>query len=324
MKLMKAIVYHNYGSADVLKFEEIEKPIPADDQILVRVRAVAVNPYDWHYMRGKPYFMRLMSGLTGPKIKRFGADLAGVVEAVGKNVAIFKAGDEVFGCKHGAFAEYVCAPEKALALKPTSLPFEEAAAVPMAGLTALQALRDSGGIQPGQRVLINGASGGVGTLAVQIAKSYGCEVTGVCSGRNVEMVRSLGADQVIDYSQKNFTESGRHYDLILDCIGNHPIFAFRRALTPKGTYVGVGGGGGDWLGPLTGLLTVTVVSWFVSQNLTGMIARITRQDLVKLAELIASGKMKPVIDRRYTMGEIREAMSYLEEGHVRGKVVITL
>jgi NADPH:quinone reductase-like Zn-dependent oxidoreductase len=264
----------------VLKYEEIEKPTPGDNEVLVRVRAVAVNPYDWHYMRGKPYFMRLMSGVTGPKISRFGADFAGVVEAVGKNVAIFKPGDEVFGCKHGAFAEYVCAPEKALALKPRNLSFEEAAAVPMAGLTALQALRDSGGIQPGQKVLINGASGGVGSFGVQIAKSYGCEVTGVCSGRNVEMVRSIGADQVIDYAGQNFTESGIRYDLILDCIGNHSIFAFRRALTPKGTYVGVGGGGGNWLGPLAGLLTVIVVSWFVSQNLTGMIARITRQDLV--------------------------------------------
>ncbi|MBI5267352.1 MAG: NAD(P)-dependent alcohol dehydrogenase [candidate division Zixibacteria bacterium] len=321
---MKAITYHNYGSPDVLKIEEVGKPAVGDNDVLVRVRAVAVNPYDWHFMRGKPYFMRLMTGLGNPKKTHFGADFSGVVEAVGKNIAIFKPGDEVFGCKHGAFAEYVCVPEKALALKPKNLAFEEAAAVPMAGLTALQALRDSGGIQSGQKVLINGASGGVGSFGVQIARSYGCDVTGVCSGRNVELVRSLGADQVIDYTKQNFTESGMHYDLILDCVGNRSIFAFRRALTPRGTYVGVGGGGGDWLGPLTGLLTVLIVSWFVRQHVTGMIARITRQDLVKLAELIESGKMKPVIDRRYTFGEVREAMSYLEEGHVRGKLVIVL
>jgi NADPH:quinone reductase-like Zn-dependent oxidoreductase len=321
---MKAIRYHTYGSSEVLKIEDVDQPAVGENDVLVRVRAVAVNPYDWHYMRGKPYFMRLMSGLTGPKITRFGADLAGVVEAVGKNVAVFKPGDEVFGCKHGAFAEYVCSPEKALALKPKNLSFEEAAAVPMAGLTALQALRDAGGIQPEQKVLINGASGGVGTFGVQIAKSYGCEVTGVCSGRNVEMVRSLGADQVIDYTGQNFTESGMRYDLILDTIGNHSISAFRRALTPKGTYVGVGGGGGNLLGPLAGLLTVIVVSWFVKQNLTGMIANINRRDLVKLAELIETGKMKPVIDRRYPMSQLAEAMRYLEEGHVRGKVVITV
>lgn len=321
---MKAIVYHNYGSPDVLACEEVEKPTAGDNQVLVRVRAIAVNPYDWHYMRGKPYFLRLMSGLTGPKITRFGADLAGVVEAVGKNVAVFKPGDEVFGCKHGAFAEYLCAPEKALALKPKNLSFDEAAAVPMAGLTALEALRDAGGIKPGQKVLINGASGGVGTFAVQIAKSYGCEVTGVCSERNGEMVRSLGADQVIDYTQQNFTGSGTRYDLILDTVGNHSITAFRRALTSKGTYVGVGGGGGDWLGPLAGLLTVIVVSWFVKQKLTGMIANVNRRDLVKLAELIEAGEMRPVIDRSYPMSQLAEAMRYLEEGHVRGKVVITV
>lgn len=321
---MKSIRYYTYGAPEVLSIEEVEKPTVGENDVLVRVRAVAVNPYDWHFMRGKPYVMRLMTGLLKPKKTHFGADFSGEVEAVGNNVAIFKPGDQVYGCKHGAFAEYVCAPEKALAHRPANLSYEEAAAVPMAGLTALQALRDAGGIQAGQKVLINGVAGGVGTFAVQIAKSYGCEVTGVCSGRNAEMVRSIGADHVFDYTQVDFSRTGAKYDLILDAIGNRSIFDFKRALTDTGSYVGVGAGPGDWVEPVIGFVVVRVVGMFVRQHLTGMIARVTRQDLVKLAELIEAGKVKPVIDRRYSLGEIRKAINYLEEGHARGKVVITI
>src|SRR6266849_2973587 len=255
--LMKAIVHCEYGSPDVLKLEDIEKPTPGDDQVLVRVRAASVNPLDWHYIRGTPYFMRLGAGLRKPKVTRLGVDFAGTVEAVGRSVKRFQPGDEVFGGRTGAFAEYVSVREdRAVVLKPANLTFEQAASVPIAAITALQGLRDKGKVQPGQKVLINGASGGVGTFAVQIAKSFGAEVTGVCSTRNVDMVRSIGADHVVDYTQEDFTRSGRQYDLMVDCIGNRSLSACMSVLTPKGTYVVVGGPDGRWIGPLAPMLKV--------------------------------------------------------------------
>ncbi len=238
---MKAIVYHRYGSPDVLKCEEIERPTPKDDEVLVKVRAASLNPLDWHFMRGEPYFIRLMTGLRRPKFTRLGVDVAGRVEAVGRSVTWFEPGDEVFGGCRGAFAEYACARESELITKPEGVTFEQAACVNVAALTALQSLRDKGRVRPGQKVLINGAAGGVGTFAVQIAKWLGAEVTGVCSTRNVEMVRSIGADHVIDYTGEDFTEGGRRYDLILDCVGSHRLSALRRVLSPEGTYIAVGG-----------------------------------------------------------------------------------
>ena len=242
---MKAIVYHNYGSAEVLKLEEIEKPAPGEKEVLISVRAAAVNPLDWHYIRGTPGFIRLIIGLGKPKSPRLGVDVAGHVQAVGAQANQFKPGDEVYGTCRGAFAEYACAPESTLALKPASVTFEQAAAVPIAALTALQSLRDKAGIQAGQKLLINGAAGGVGTFAVQMAKWLGAEVTGVCSARNAELVRSLGADRAIDYTREDFTRGAQRYDAILECVGNHSFSACRRVLNPKGIYVGVGGGGPD-------------------------------------------------------------------------------
>jgi NADPH:quinone reductase-like Zn-dependent oxidoreductase len=324
---MKAIVYHDFGSPDVLRLEEVEKPVPNDNQVLVKVRAASVNPYDWHFMTGTPYIMRIGVGLLKPKDTRLGVDFAGTVEAVGKNVTQFKPGDDVFGAKAGAFAEYVCGSERGLVMKPDNLTFEQAASVPIAGLTALQAVRDKGKVQPGQKVLINGASGGVGTFAVQIAKSFGAEVTGVCSGRNVELVRSLGADHVIDYTKEDFTKRAERYDLILDNVGNQPLSGFRRVLTPRGKYVVVGGGGVNdsrWTGPLVGVIKMLMVKRFVTQEMGMMLADMNRKDLTILADLIQAGKVKPVIDRTYTLGQLPEAMRYLEEGHARGKVVITV
>jgi NADPH:quinone reductase-like Zn-dependent oxidoreductase len=320
---MKAIVYSDYGLPDVIRCEETERPTPGDNEALIRVRAAAVNPYDWHGLRGKPYFLRMMTGLRKPKDTRLGVDVAGVVAAVGRNVTAFKPGDEVFGSCRGAFAEYACAPEKALAIKPENVTFEQAAAAPVAAFTALQGLRDTGRIQPGQKVLINGAAGGVGTFAVQIARSFGAEVTGVCSTRNVEMVRSIGADRVCDYTREDFTRGAQRYDLILDCVGNHSLSACRRVLSPKGKYVMVGGQGGQWLGPLPRVLGALVWSWFSSRKLTMTMATARREDLAVLRELLAAGKVTPVIDRRYTLSEVPEAMRYLGEGHARGKVVIT-
>ena len=264
---MKAIVYHNYGSPDVLRLEEIEKPVPNDNQVLVRVRAASVNPLDWHYMEGTPYFVRLLTGLRKPKDTRLGVDVAGQVEAVGRNVTQFKPGDEVFGACRGAFAEYACTSESALVMKPDNVTFEQAASVPVAALTALQGLRDKGQIQPGQKVLINGAAGGVGTFAVQIAKSFGADVTGVCSTRNVDMVRSIGADRVIDYTREDFTKSGQRYDLIFDCVGNHSLSACRRVLNPKGIYAYRSEDQRRWLiGPLARPIKALVLSRFVSQE----------------------------------------------------------
>src|SRR5436305_3646774 len=264
---MKAIVYHTYGSPDVLKLEEVEKPTPKDNEVLVKVHAASVNAGDWaHLLRGKPFLMRLMGfGLLKPKHQILGTDIAGRVEAVGRNVKQFQPGDEVFGSIRGGFAEYVCAREDSLVLKPANISFEQAASVPIAAVTALQGLRDKGRIQPGQKVLINGAAGGVGTFAVQIAKSFGAEVTGVCSTRNVDRVRSIGADQVIDYTQEDFTKTGQRYDIILDAVGNHSLLACRRALNPKGIYVAVGGPSGPWMiGPLARAITAPVLSRLVS------------------------------------------------------------
>ena len=321
---MKAIVYHNYGSPDVLKCVEIEKPTPGDNEVLIRVRAASVNPLDWHFMRGSPYLVRLMTGLRKPKIPRLGVDVAGEVEAVGGNVTQFKPGDAVFGGCRGAFAEYVCAAERGVVMKPDNLTFEEAASVNIAAITALQALRDHGRIQSGQKVLINGAAGGVGTFAVQIARSFGADVTGVCSTRNVDMVRSIGANRVLDYTQQDFTKSGNRYDLILDSIGNHSLSACRRVLKPKGSCVMVGGGPeGGLLGPLIGMVKPLLLSRFVSQSFVMMLAKPSKEDLNILRELMETGKVKPVIDRRYSLSEVPEAIRYLEKGHAQGKVVIT-
>jgi NADPH:quinone reductase-like Zn-dependent oxidoreductase len=322
---VKAIVYRHYGSPDVLECEEIEKPTPGDDEVLIRVRGASVNPLDWHFMRGAPYMIRIMIGLRKPKTTSLGVDLAGQVEAVGRNVTQFQPGDEVFGTRFGAFAEHVCADQSSVAFKPANLTFEQAAAVPTAGLTALQGLRDKGRIQPDQKVLINGAAGGVGTIAVQVAKSFGADVTGVCSTRNVEMVRSIGADRVIDYTQEDFTQGGQRYDLIFDCVGNHSLSDCRRVLASRATLVIVGGGPkGNWLGPLLPLLKPIVMSPFVSQTLTPFLARGSKPDLITMKEFIEAGKVTPVIDRTYPLSEVPAAIRYLEEGHARGKVVIAL
>jgi len=323
---MKAIVYRCYGSSAVLKLEDVARPALADDRVLINVRAASVNPLDWHYMRGTPYIVRMETGVGAPKNIQLGVDFAGTVVAVGKNVKRFKPGDDVFGGKSGAFAEYVSMAEnRALALKPSNMTFEQAAAVPIAAITALQALRDTGRIKPGQRVLINGASGGVGTFAVQIAKSFGADVTGVCSTRNVQMVHSIGADRVIDYTREDFTQDSRRYDLILDTVGNHSLSEFRRVLTPTGTLVIVGGGSdGKWIGPFVAPVKAMLYSHFVSQNLTFMLAEMTQKDLEVLRELMQSGKVTPVIDRRYQLSDVPAAIGYLEEGHARGKVVIAV
>lgn len=321
--LVKAIVCHRYGSPDVLRCEDVETPVAADHEVLIQVRAAAVNPLDWRLLQGRPYLSRIFFGLRRPKISRPGRDVAGVVEAVGRNVTRFKPGDEVFGGCRGAFAEYACAGEAKLALKPSNLSFEHAASAPVAGLTALQGLRDTGHIQPGQKVLINGASGGVGTFAVQIAKSFGADVTGVCSTPNVAMVRSIGADRVIDYTREDFTQDTQRYDVIYDCIGNHSLPACRRVLSPQGICVLAGGPHNGWI-ILSRMLEAVVLSRFVSQNFVSFMARFSQADLTILGELMESGKVAPVIDRRYTLSEVPEALRYLEQGHVRGKLAVTV
>src|SRR5438105_2519193 len=324
---MKAIVRCDYGLAN-LKLEDTEKPVPDNDQILVKVHAVSVNPLDWHYVEGTPYFMRAIGvGLRKPKEIRLGVDFAGTIEAVGKNVTQFKPGDEVFGGRDGAFAEYVCRRAVgAVAPKPADLTFEQAASLNIAGITALQAVRDKGKVQPGQKVLINGASGGVGTFAVQIAKSFGAEVTGVCSTRNLEMVRSLGADHVIDYTKEDFAKGDQRYDVILDNVPNHSLSECRRVLNPQGKYVLIGGGGPNdsrWIGGLAKALDAAVYSKFVKQKMGMMMADPSTKDLTLLREMVQSGKIKPVIDRTYkSLSEVPDALRYLEEGHARGKVVI--
>jgi NADPH:quinone reductase-like Zn-dependent oxidoreductase len=319
---MKAMVHEKYGPPDVLQLKEVEKPTPKDNGVLIKIHAASVNAYDWHMLRAKPFFVRFMGGgLLKPKNKILGADIAGRVEAVGINVKQFQPDDEVFGMVAGGFAEYACAPENALAMKPVNISFEEAAAVPMAAVTALQGLRDKGQIQPGQKVLINGASGGVGTFAVQIAKSFGAEVTAVCSTRNLDTARSIGADSVIDYTREDFTRNGQRYDLILAANGYHSIFAYRRALSPGGIYVVAGGSMAQMfqstlLGPW--------ISMTGSKKMGGVMAKRSQKDLIFLKELIEAGKVKPVIDRRYPLRDVPEAIRYMEEEHAQGKVVITL
>jgi NADPH:quinone reductase-like Zn-dependent oxidoreductase len=325
---MKAIVYCDYGLPN-LKLADVEKPVPNDEQILVKVRAASVNPYDWHFVEGTPKIMRMMGvGLRKPKDTRLGVDFAGTVEAVGKNVTQFKPGDEVFGGRGGAFAGYVCPrASRAVALKPANITFEEAASVNIAGITALQAIRDKGKVQAGQKLLINGASGGVGTFAVQIAKSYGADVTGVCSTRNIDLVRSLGADHVIDYTKEDFTKSDQHYDVIIDNVANRSLSECRRVLTPKGKYVLIGGGGANeqgFIGPFARIINMKVQSPLVSQEMGMMMADANHNDLTILADMMQSGKVKPVIDRTYKLSEVPEAIRYLEQGHARGKVIITV
>ncbi len=327
---MKAIVYRNFGSPDILRCEEIDKPSLGDNEVLIRVHAASVNPLDWKLMKGGPFIVRILLGLGKPKIKRPGVDVAGQVEAVGRNVKQFKAGDEVFGTCVGAFAEYATSEsglgmKSALAIKPDNMTFEQAAAAPVAALTALQGLRDKGRIQSGKTVLINGAAGGVGTFAVQIAKSFGANVTGVCSTRNVDMVRSIGADRVIDYTREDFTRSGQLYDLFFDCVGNHSLSACRRVLNPKGILLMVGApNDGPLIGLLARLIGALVLSQFVSRKMVFFIARFNKEDLNLVREFMAAGKVTPVIDKRYTLSEVPEAFRYMEEGHARGKVVITL
>lgn len=324
---MKAIVHCDYGLAN-LKLADIEKPTPADDQILVRVHAVSVNPYDWHFVEGTPYVMRAMGvGLRKPKDIRLGVDFAGTVEAVGKNVTQYKPGDDVFGGREGAFAQYVCRRAMgSVAPKPAGLTFEQAASINIAGITALQGVRDKGRVQPGQKVLINGASGGVGTFAVQLAKNFGAEVTGVCSTRNIELVQSLGADHVIDYTKEDFTKGDQKYDVILDNVANHSLSECRRALTPNGIYVLIGGGGVNeqgFVGALGKALNAAVYSRFVKQKMGMMMADPSTKDLTLLADMMQSGKIKPVIDRTYkSLSEVPDAIRYLEQGHARGKVVV--
>jgi len=322
---MKAILYLRYGSPDVLELQDTEKPAPADDEVLLRVSACSVNPYDWHFMRGEPYPLRLMAGLRKPKLPRLGADLAGTVEAVGRNVSQFGPGDRVFGTAKGAFAEYVCARASGLAKVPDNVSFEQAASAPIAALTALQALRDKGHIHAGQKVLVNGAAGGVGTFAVQIAKSFGAEVTGVCSTRNLEMVRSIGADHVIDYTREDFTKSESHYHILLDLVGNHPLMACGRVLHANGIYVGAGGTTDRWMvGLLVGMVALPLLSLFGSRKFTGILAHLNSDDLTVIAQLIAQGEIRPIIDRRYSLSEVTEAIRYVEQGHARGKVVISV
>ena len=295
---MKAAVYTRYGPPDVVQIEDVEQPTPQDNEVLIEVRAASLNPLDWHFMRGTPYVGRIMMGLRKPKNTRLGVDVAGQVQAVGRQVTQFKPGDAVFGAARGACAEYACAAESKLAMKPTNVTFEQAASVPIAGLTALQGLRDKGQIQSGQKVLINGASGGVGTFAVQIAKWLGAEVTGVCSTRNVDMVRSLGADRVIDYTQEDFTKCAQSYDAILDNVGNHSLSECRRVLNPRGKYVMVGGGGINdqgLIGPgLARGIAAPVLSWFVSQDMLFFMANLNHKDLTILCDLMQTGKVTPV------------------------------
>lgn len=323
---MQAIVYHRYGSPDVLQFEEIPKPTPAEDQVLIRVHAASVNPYDWHFMRAAPSLIRLFTGLRGPKFPRLGADVAGVVEAVGDKVKSLKPGDAVFGMAKGSFAEYACAAASQLAVKPKEISFEQAACLPIAGITALQGVRDKGKVQAGQTVLINGAAGGVGTFAVQIAKWLGARVTGVCSTRNVELVRSIGADEAIDYTREDFARSARRYDLLFDLVGNRSLTDCLRAVETRGTYISCGGGSPDRSSAdmLAGVLQNVVRSRFASQKMPGLLAKINSEDLAILADLVQSGKVTPVVDRSYTLRETAEAIRYVESGHVRGKVVIAV
>jgi NADPH:quinone reductase-like Zn-dependent oxidoreductase len=322
---MRAAVRERYGPPDALELREIDKPEPADDEVLVRVRAASVNRAEWYSLRGRPYIARPTSGLRKPKSERLGVDFAGTVEAVGKAVTTFGPGDEVFGGRDGALAEYVCVrEERAIVPKPANVTFEQAAAVGVAGLTALQGLRDKGEIQAGQKVLVNGASGGVGTFAVQVAKAFGAEVTGVCSTGNVELVRSLGADHVVDYTKEDFTRSDRHYDLIFDVAGSRSWSELKRVLEPNGTVVLVGGPmANPWLGPLGHVVKVRLATLRGNRKSVFFIATFNKPDLEALRELIEAGKLTPVVDRQYELSEIADAFRYMGEGHARAKVVVT-
>jgi NADPH:quinone reductase-like Zn-dependent oxidoreductase len=323
---MKAMVYERYGPPDVLSLVDIEQPVPGDHQVLVKVHAAAVNPYDWHQLTGTPYLMRPSSGLRRPKSRVLGLDLAGTIEAVGHGVTRFRPGDEVFGARGGSFAEYVCVREDGVLLpKPANLPFEQAAAVPLAALSALQALRDHGGIRPGQQVLIVGAAGGIGTFAVQLAKAFGAEVTGVCSTGNMELVRGLGADRVIDYTREDFTRTGHQYDLILDNVGTRSIADRRRLLTAGGVLVGTSGPKTNrWLGPMTAFVKLTLAQRLGRVNAVQMLTKLDRDDLSAIRELLEVGAISPVIDRNYPLADLPEALAYVGTGHARAKVVITL
>lgn len=314
---MRAIVYQKYGSPDDLELQEVDKPTPADGEVLVRIHATSANPLDWHFLRGTPFVVRAMAGLLKPKHQILGADVAGRVEAVGGKVTQFQPGDEIFGCGNplGAFAEYLCLPEKGVVLKPANLSYEQATAVPVAALTALQGLRDKGQIQPGHEVLINGAAGGVGTFAVQIAKAFEAEVAGVCSTRNLEMVQSIGADRAIDYSKEDFTRTGERYDVILDLVGNRSGSDYKRALHANGILVAAASE------------SVLRTQWMVmtgGKNMVSMLTKPNHKDLGFLKDLLETGKVSPVIDRSYALSEVAEALRYLEKGHAQGKVVITV
>ncbi len=324
---MKAMVFTTYGSPDVIEFKDVAKPTPMDNEVLIKIHAASANPLDWHLMRGEPFLARIENGLFKPKNTKLGADVAGRVEAVGRNVTQFQVGDEVFGAISlnmlGSFAEYVCTPEELLALKPAKMTFEQAAAVPEAAFTALQGLRDKGQIQPGQKVLINGASGGVGTFAIQIAKSYGTEVTGVCSTRNLDMVRSIGADHVIDYTKEDFTRKGQQYDLVFDAVGNLSVSDYQRALSPNGICSVAG------FTTMSLLFQVMFLGAWVSKTGSKKIGRMetakpNKKDLVIIKELLEAGKVVPVIDRTYPLSQVPEAIRYLETGRARGKVVIAV
>lgn len=323
---MKAIVQDEYGSADVLELRDVEKPQPGDDEVLIRVHAAAVDPGVWHLMTGLPYLVRVMGfGLRRPRIRVRGSDVAGTVEAAGRNVTQIKVGDQVYGTCDGSFAEYACAKAERIAPKPANLSFEQAAAVPISGMTALHGLRDAGKLQPEQKALIIGAAGGVGSYAVQVAKAFGAVVTGVCSTSKVELVRAIGADEVIDYTREDFTDGTRQFDLILDTAGRRPLAQLRRALTPQGTLVIVGGEGGDrWLGGFQRQIFAPLSSLFTQQKLLGLISSERRQDLLTLKDLIETGKLTPLIDRTYPLSEAPQAIRYLEQGHARGKVVLTV
>lgn len=321
---MKAIFHTKYGSPDVLSLREIDKPTPTGNQVLIRVQAAAVNPLDWHILRGKPFLVRLMGfGLLKPKHQILGADMAGRIEAIGKDVTQFEVGDEVFGSGMGGFGEYACLGENTAVHKPANLTFEQAAAVPVAGLTALQALRKQGQIQDGQHILINGASGGVGTFAVQIAKALGAHVTGVCSGKNVEMVRSIGADHVIDYTKEDFWLSGKQYDLIVDNAAFQSIRKSLRVLKGTGTYVGVGGSSAT-VSVLKSLIFNPIIAKINGKRVASFIADVNRADLIFMKELLEAGKVVPVIEKKYSLAETPQAIRYVEEGHTRGKVVISI
>jgi len=318
---MKAIVYTEYGPPEVLQLRDVEKPVPKDGEVVVKVRAASVNALDSHFMRGLPYPARIVIGLRRPKLTCLGVDVAGEVEAIGKGVSGLRPGDPVFGSCRGAFAEYAWTKQDRLLPKPSNLSFEEAAAVPIAGFTALQALRDTGKIRPGQKVAIDGAGGGVGGFAVQIAKAFGAEVTAICGTGNVEKMRALGADHVVDYSREDFTRNGLCYDLILGANAFHSLLDYRRALAPKGIYVMTGGGGSQML---QAILLAPLLSLVGSRKLRMKGAKAKQQDLQALKEMLEAAKIKPAIDRRYPLSETAEAISYLEAGHVRGKIVITV